>query len=107
MTSQIKLSLFVRAGESATALSQLYKALEHHSFNDYQLIIVDVTEDPKSSESLGISNTPALLKHLERGNIHYAGDFGDFDKMRSIFGFRVAPHNIFDALPSLKERDSG
>lgn len=94
MTSQIKLTLFVRAGESTAALSQLYKALEYHSFNDYELTIVDVTQDPKSSESLGISNTPALLKHLERGNIHYAGDFTDLDRVRSIFGFKITPSNV-------------
>ena len=93
-SSQIKLTLFVRAGESTIALSQLYKALEYHSFNDYELTIVDVTQDPKSTESLGISNTPALLKHLERSNIHYAGDFTDFERMKSIFGFKAAPSSV-------------
>lgn len=87
----MKLTLFVRTGESSTALSSLYKALEYHSFNDYELCIVDVSEDPSSSEVLGISNTPALLKHLERGNIHYAGDFADFEKMRFVFGFKTTP----------------
>ncbi len=94
MTSQIKLTLFVRAGESTSALSKLYKALEFHYFNDYELTIVDVSQDPKLTERLGISNTPALLKHLERGNIHYAGDFTDFDRMRSIFGFKVTPSSV-------------
>lgn len=85
----------MRAGESGTALSRLYKALEHHAFNDYELTIVDVGQDSKSAERQGISNTPALLKHLENGNIHYAGDFADFEKIRNIFGFKAVSSNIF------------
>lgn len=84
----------MRGGESTTALSQLYKALEYHSFNDYELTIVDVTKDPESKESQGISNTPALLKHLDSSNVHYAGNFADFERMRQIFGFKAAPSDI-------------
>ncbi len=94
LTDKINLTLFVRSGESGTALSQLYKALEHHAFNDYELTIIDVNEDPMAASLLGISNTPALLKHLERGNIHYAGDFTDFERMRLIFGFKVISSNV-------------
>lgn len=94
MTPKIKLTLFIRQGESRQALPQLYKALEFHSFNDYELSIIDIGQDPKSSEFYGISNTPALLKHLERGNLHYAGDFNDFDKMRALFGFNVVAPNL-------------
>lgn len=89
------MTLFVRAGESGKALSQLYKALEHHAFNDYELTIVDVGKDPLTTETYGISNTPALLKHLDRGNVHYAGDFQDFEKMRVILGFNALPSSAY------------
>lgn len=83
------MTLFIRQGESRQALTLLYKALEFHSFNDYELAIIDIGQDPKSSEYYGIGNTPALLKHLDRGDVHYDGDFNDFEKMRQLFGFNV------------------
>ena len=83
------MTLVVSEGETAIALSQLYKALEHQSFNDYELTIIDSSRNPQAGKALGVSNTPALLKQIGNGNIHYADDFSDFTKMRSFFGFKT------------------
>jgi len=86
LAPKIKLTLFIRTGQSGWALSQLYKALEFHSYTDYQLEIVDADAEPTMVKQCGISNFPAVLKHLERENIHYAGDFTDIERMRTVFG---------------------
>lgn len=85
---KIKLSLYVTHANSGKSLAYLYKALEHHAYNDYELRIVDVDEDPTIAEVLGVKIFPTIQRHTTSGALFYTGDFADADAMREKLGFK-------------------
>lgn len=87
MVAKFKLRLYVQKGNSGQALSLLYKALEHHSYTDYELAIFDVMEDPGRACADGITKTPALVSDAD-GEKLISEDLFDTKKLRASLGFK-------------------
>lgn len=65
---KFKLSLYVTPDSSGKALAHLYRALSELAYNDYQLSIIDVLEEPDKAKQAGIIGTPALVYHAPDGD---------------------------------------
>jgi len=55
------------------------------------LLKANVTQDAGISKEFGISKTASILKHLDQANIHYAGDSGNYQELRTVLGCRTLP----------------
>jgi hypothetical protein len=62
------LTLYVTPDSSGKALASLYKALSELAYNDYQLAIIDVLEQPDLATQAGIIGTPTLVYHAADGD---------------------------------------
>lgn len=67
-TPRYKLSLYVTPDSSGKALAHLYKALSELAYNDYQLDMIDVLQEPDKAKQAGILGTPALVYHASDGD---------------------------------------
>lgn len=47
----------------------MYKALSELAYNDYQLNMIDVLEEPDKGMTAGIIGTPTLIYHSADGDI--------------------------------------
>jgi hypothetical protein len=76
MAARYSLTLFVTPDSSGKALAHLYKALEDLRYNDYQLVIIDVLQEPDKAKQSDIIGTPALVFHAAGGDvlIHHVSD---------------------------------
>lgn len=86
---KLKLSLFVDSYNAGRTLSRLYKALEFHSYTDYELSIIDVIKEPIRAQSYEILQTPTLIRHTEHGDIVLTDDLSDHLNVRKTFGFKM------------------
>jgi hypothetical protein len=85
--ARFKLILYVQPDNSGEALSRLYKALEHHSYSDYELAIIDVTQEPAKAQAAGIGPTPMLISEMGNGKRIVDHNLNDIDQLRRKFGF--------------------
>jgi circadian clock protein KaiB len=69
MLATYKLTLYVTPDSSGKALAHLYKALEDRAYNDYELEIVDVLQEPDKAVKAKVIGTPALVYHSANGPI--------------------------------------
>jgi KaiB domain len=69
MQARYKLTLYVTPDSSGKALAHLYSALEDLAYNDYELEIVDVLQEPDRAVKAKIIGTPALVYHSADGPI--------------------------------------
>lgn len=86
---KLKLTLFVKTNDSGQALSQLYRALEFHDYTDYELDIVDILKEPVRATALEIRHAPALIMHMENGDVFMTSDLENIQKIRETFGFKT------------------
>lgn len=86
--SRFKLTLYVQPGNSGEALSTLYKALEFHSYNDYELTIIDVEEQPQSALIENLQKTPCVIADLGGDKERLVDDFTDINNLRRLLGFK-------------------
>ena len=86
--AKFKLILYVQAGNSGQALSRLYQAMENHNYSDYELAIIDVTQQPKRAVESGITKTPTLVCETGDGGSIVSDDLSDIEKLRHTFGFK-------------------
>lgn len=61
MQPKYKLTLYVTPDSSGKALAHLYRALEDLAYNDYELEIVDVLDQPDRAVKAKVIGTPALV----------------------------------------------
>lgn len=66
--ARYKLTLYVTPDSSGKALADLYRALSELAYNDYELDMVDVVEQPDKAKQAGIIGTPTLVYHAEEGD---------------------------------------
>lgn len=86
--SRFKLILYVQPDNSRVALSTLYKALEFHSYTDYELTIIDVEEHPRFARNASIQKTPTVVADLGGGTLNRVDDFSDINLIRLMLGFK-------------------
>ena len=82
-----KLTLFVEPSNSREALSILYEALSFHSYTDYELTILDVSEKDHDLP-LGSFSTPGVVSDLGENKIIFTNDFRDVNTLRQTLGFK-------------------
>lgn len=87
--ARFRLKLYVRAGISGQALSQLYKALEHHPYTDYQLEIIDIIQAPERALDDGVVKVPTLVSELSDGGMIICDDLSNTNNLRMLFGFNT------------------
>lgn len=82
MTPRYKLTLFVTPDSSGKALAWLYKALSELQYNDYELSMIDVLQEPAKAKQANIVGTPALIYHSPGGDvlIQYVSDVHGYGK---------------------------
>lgn len=66
---RFNLTLYVTPDSSGKALAHLYKALSELAYNDYQLNMIDVVQEPDKAKEAGIVGTPTLVYHAVDGDI--------------------------------------
>ncbi len=86
--SRFKLKLYVQPGNSREALHALYKALEFHSYNDYEITIIDVEDQPQSAQIENIQKTPTVVSDLGGDKKRVVDDFTDISNLRFLLGFK-------------------
>lgn len=89
MVAKFKLRLYVEKGNSGQALSLLYKALECHSYTDYELAIIDIHEESGRALADGITKTPTLVSDGD-GRKLISHDLFDTSTLRLAFGFKTS-----------------
>lgn len=80
---KIKLILYIAPDDAGRSLPHLYKALEFHAYNDYQLRIVVVTNSAEAT----VSRLPAIRRCDTELESIYEGDLSDSASIREKLGF--------------------
>ncbi|MBX9570852.1 MAG: hypothetical protein K2X77_18305 [Candidatus Obscuribacterales bacterium] len=88
MATRFRLQLYVRSSNSGAALAQLYRALEHHPYTDYELAIVNIDRPSEISSSEIVRITPTLWSLLPDGRTIVLEGLDDISQIRKTFGFR-------------------
>lgn len=85
---RFKLRLYVNRRNSSRSLAKLYKALEFHAYDDYELKIVNVDEAAAAElAQVRSQDTPLLALVKDDGNSIVSGDLDDPVLLRKTFGF--------------------
>ncbi|MDZ4833338.1 MAG: hypothetical protein SGJ27_06010 [Candidatus Melainabacteria bacterium] len=88
MKDRINLRLFVDSGNSGNALSLLYKALEHHAYDEYEIEIINVNQTPDAMAQHNVSKIPAIQLLRNSGEMLPFDQLHNTDGLRETFGFR-------------------
>ncbi len=87
---QYLMKLFI-AGDSSRserAVKNLKQLCDKVMFDDYEIIIIDVLEQPNIAEEEKIIATPTLLKLNPYPQRRIIGDLSDSDKLLGILGVK-------------------
>jgi circadian clock protein KaiB len=78
-----QLTLFVSGASdlSARAIVDARRLCEVGGHGRYQLVVVDVHDDPDTALACGVLATPTLIKHSPLPLRRLIGDLSDFDKV--------------------------
>ena len=89
--SKYVLKLYVAGSSSRTerAVANLRRICEEELGNRYELVIIDVLENPQLAEDDKVLATPTLIKHLPPPLRRVIGDLSDKDKV--LLGLEVRP----------------
>lgn len=89
--SKYVLKLYVAGSSSRTdrAIANLRRICEEELGNRYELVIIDVLENPQLAEDDKILATPTLIKHLPPPLRRVIGDLSDKEKV--LLGLEVRP----------------
>lgn len=65
--------------------------MHYHSYNDYELTIIDVAETKQPLKTPGgiINKVPALASEAEEGGWIISDDLSDIENLRATFGFKT------------------
>lgn len=86
--TRLKLTLYVQPSNSRQALASLYQALEYHSYTDYELELIDVTQEPTKALEGSITKTPTLVLKKNGDIMIQTNDLSNISKVRAQFGFK-------------------
>jgi circadian clock protein KaiB len=91
LLSKYVLKLYVAGSSSRTerAITNIRRICEEELGNRYELVIIDVLENPQLAEDDKILATPTLIKHLPPPLRRVIGDLSDKDKV--LLGLEVRP----------------
>jgi circadian clock protein KaiB len=91
LLSKYVLKLYVTGKSPRTelAIANLRRICEQELANAYELVIIDVLEQPQLAEDDRILATPTLIKHLPPPLRRVIGDLSDRDKV--LLGLEVRP----------------
>ena len=86
---QIRFKLYVagRTPRSQRAIANLRRLGEEQLSGRYELVVVDVTEDPDAAESERILTTPTLVKEYPLPPRRVTGDLSDGERV--LFGLAL------------------
>jgi circadian clock protein KaiB len=81
--SRFQFRLFVagRSSRSLQAIANLRRMGEEHLRGGYDLVVVDVTEDPESAESSRVLTTPTLVMEAPGPARRVTGDLSDVERV--------------------------
>ena len=85
---KVSLMLFVTGSipRSLSAIQSVRRIVESHSSNGWELIVVDVAENPEEAEEHRIIATPTLLRVSPPPARRLIGDIGDEKKLLEALG---------------------
>jgi hypothetical protein len=89
VAARYKLTLFVTPDSSGKALAWLYKALSELRYNDYELAMIDVFQEPEKAKQAKIVGTPSLVYHAPGGDV-LIQSVSDTDAVRKALGIESA-----------------
>lgn len=89
--SKILLKLYVtgKSARSSQAIANLSRICEEEFSGDYEIVVVDVLEEPEQAEKEKILVTPTLVKQLPPPLRRLIGDLSDKEKV--LLGLAVQP----------------
>lgn len=85
----LKLYVTGRTPRAEVAIANLERICEEQLGGEYELIIIDVLEDPQLAEDEKILATPTLIKQLPPPLRRVIGDLSDTEKV--LLGLDVQP----------------
>jgi len=91
LQTQYKLRLFITGStaRSARAIENMRRICHEHLHDRYELVIIDVYENPQATKDLQIIATPTLVKILPEPLRRIIGDLSD--KERVLAGLDIRP----------------
>lgn len=89
--SKYVLKLYVNGSSprAATAIQNLKRICEEDLKGEYEIVIIDVIDQPEAAESDRVLATPTLIKQLPPPLRRVIGDLSDRDKV--LLGLQVRP----------------
>lgn len=87
MVARFKLTLLVTPDSSGKALSHLYRALEDLPYNDYELSMIDVLQEPNKARQFNMVENPALVYHSKAGDVLISA-VSDITAVREALGLK-------------------
>lgn len=85
-TYQFTLFIAGQSPRSTRAVENLRGLAEHSLDGDFELVVVDVVEDPDEAESQQIMATPTVIKRLPEPPRRVTGDLSDQEAVALALG---------------------
>lgn len=94
----LKLYITGQTTRSKSCIADLYRICEEKLKDDYELVIIDILEQPQLAEEEKIMATPTLIKELPPPPRRIVGDLSDTEKVLQDLDlrFRVESENGLD-----------
>ncbi|MCF7928716.1 MAG: circadian clock KaiB family protein [Spirochaetales bacterium] len=82
----LKLFITGRTGRSLEAVRNLRALYTRFFHEDYDLVVIDVLEDPGQAETERILATPTLIRRTPSGSRRIIGDLSDSSRVMRLLG---------------------
>jgi circadian clock protein KaiB len=73
----LKLYVTGRTSRTKRAIDNLARICEERLGDDYEIVVIDILEEPQAAEDESIIATPTLIKHMPPPRRRIIGDLSD------------------------------
>jgi circadian clock protein KaiB len=80
----LKLYVTGRTSRTKRAIDNLARICEERLGDDYEIVVIDILEEPQAAEDESIIATPTLIKHMPPPRRRIIGDLSDTETV--LFG---------------------